>query len=865
LSYVLETLTRGGGRGVVLAGEAGVGKTRLAKAAREAIVDLGWATEWISATMSARSVPLAALAQFLPPPDEDNQVDQLAYFARVRRAIASRASESGLLLIVDDAHALDEASAALVHHLGVSSPTALILTVRAGEPCPDAITALWKEGLLDRLDVQALAREEVHELVVATLGDDVDGAIPESLWRACNGNALYLRELLIDAATARTLTYDDARWRWNGPVAGGPRLDELVEGRMAALSTDRRRVLEVLAVGEPLPPAALGLSATSDVLAHLERLGLVAMAVDGNRLDVRIGHPLHAEVLRRRLPVADHRRICCELADWLSETGSRRSGDVLRVATWRLDSGDISDPDLLCRAASLAAAGHDNAAAERLARAALAVQPSFAAGLQLGAVLCRQAAFGEAIQVLGRLEGSEPDDAHVARLAFTRSQALYAGLGRRVDAQHVLEHALTRLGESESGGILRGQLVAIMAMSGDTTTARAIGLELLDSPDERTQLRSITGAGAAFSVAGQTDLVLRATDIALEAALRLHEELPAAAAWVMSTRMFALFLAGRFDETEQLVNLVEAVGGPQASPGQPGGAYLELVRGRVALARGQAQTAMRHLQVGASAVVRGENAGLDAWRCALLAEAAALVGDNATAMEAAKNSEEFFVPTILRYEGDRRRALAWVMTLDGRASTAVRELLAVAAMAADDGQHVVEANTRHDLVRLGQLDQSARLAELADEVDGVLGVAYRDHAAALVASDVAQLEAASQRFEEIGLLLIAAEAAQAASAVATQMGLRSRAAASTRRATTLLAACQGARTPALAAFGTLRPLSEREREVATLAGKGHTNREIADLLTVSIRTVETHLYQAFAKLGVTNRRQLRERLEDDVT
>jgi DNA-binding NarL/FixJ family response regulator len=644
-------------------------------------------------------------------------------------------------------------------------------------------------------------------------------------------------------------------------VSGGPRLDELVEGRLAALSSDRRRVLEVLAVGEPLPPAALGLSSTSDVLGDLERLGLIAMVVDGNRVDVRIGHPLHAEVLRRRLPIADHRRICRELADWLSETGSRRSGDVLRVATWRLDGGDMSDPDLLCRAASLAAAGHDNTAAERLARAALAVQPSFAAGLQLGAVLCRQASFDEAIEVLGGLEGSEPDNAALALLAFTRSQALYAGLGRQRDAQHVLEAALTRLGDSTSGGILRGQLVAILAMSGDTTAARRIGLELLDSPDERTQLRSITGAGAAFSVAGQTDLVLRATDIALESALRLHDELPAAASWVMSTRMFALFLAGRFDETEQLINLVEAVGGPQARPGQPGGAYLELVRGRVALARGQARTAMRHLQVGASAVVRGENAGLDAWRCALLAESAALVGEDATAMQAAQDSDAFFVPTIRRYEGDRRRALAWVKALDGRASAAVRELLEVAAEAAADGQHVVEANTRHDLVRLGQLDQTARLTELVDEVDGVLALAYRDHAAALVASDVAQLEAASQRFEEIGLLLIAAEAAQAASTVATQMGLRSRAASSIRRATTLLAACEGARTPALSAYGVLRPLSEREREVATLAGKGHTNREIADLLTVSIRTVETHLYQAFAKLGVTNRRELSERLE----
>jgi RNA polymerase sigma factor (sigma-70 family) len=59
---------------------------------------------------------------------------------------------------------------------------------------------------------------------------------------------------------------------------------------------------------------------------------------------------------------------------------------------------------------------------------------------------------------------------------------------------------------------------------------------------------------------------------------------------------------------------------------------------------------------------------------------------------------------------------------------------------------------------------------------------------------------------------------------------------------------------------TLRPvedrLTRREREVADLAARGLTNRQIADLLVISVRTVENQLYRAYAKLGVAGRNQL---------
>ncbi|WP_190864123.1 helix-turn-helix transcriptional regulator, partial [Actinomadura sp. RB99] len=85
---------------------------------------------------------------------------------------------------------------------------------------------------------------------------------------------------------------------------------------------------------------------------------------------------------------------------------------------------------------------------------------------------------------------------------------------------------------------------------------------------------------------------------------------------------------------------------------------------------------------------------------------------------------------------------------------------------------------------------------------------------------------------------------------------RGPAAAAAARAHSLAEACQGARTPALAATALPPPLTPREREIVALAGAGLTNRQIAEPLVLSVRTVEGHLYRASAKLGVTGRADL---------
>ena len=121
--------------------------------------------------------------------------------------------------------------------------------------------------------------------------------------------------------------------------------------------------------------------------------------------------------------------------------------------------------------------------------------------------------------------------------------------------------------------------------------------------------------------------------------------------------------------------------------------------------------------------------------------------------------------------------------------------------------------------------------------------------------------AASDRWQELGDQLAAADAAAHAAQAFIRQGRRGSASAATAQAQRLGEACEGARTPALTAVAHPLPLTEREREIVTLAARGLSNREIADRLVVSVRTVEGHLYRAGSKLGVSDRSELKPILE----
>src|SRR5438105_2050639 len=155
LGYLGKAIA-GGRPGVVLAGAAGVGKTRLASEAIGRAEGQGAATTWVVATRASASIPFGPFAHLLSEslPATDSGLELLRGIADT---LTSRAQGRRLVIGIDDAHLLDHGSAALAHQLASSAGFFVLATTRSGEPTPDSVTALWKEGLAERLEVQALS------------------------------------------------------------------------------------------------------------------------------------------------------------------------------------------------------------------------------------------------------------------------------------------------------------------------------------------------------------------------------------------------------------------------------------------------------------------------------------------------------------------------------------------------------------------------------------------------------------------------------------------------------------------------------------------------------------------------------------
>jgi DNA-binding CsgD family transcriptional regulator len=209
----------------------------------------------------------------------------------------------------------------------------------------------------------------------------------------------------------------------------------------------------------------------------------------------------------------------------------------------------------------------------------------------------------------------------------------------------------------------------------------------------------------------------------------------------------------------------------------------------------------------------------------------------------------------LRY-GETEAAVgrAWCLAVLGRRNEA-RTVVRDAVMAAlSYGEHGVAATALMESVRLGEVDWDPRVSdEIATHVDGPLAAAWSAFARASASRSAEHLAGAAAALASIGANLLAAEAEVSAADALRRSGDQRGAGAAAARAKALLARCQGARTPGAALVDAVVPLSAREREVALLAADGRSSKEIADVLFLSVRTVDNHLQKVYVKLGVSNR------------
>ena len=852
LARVVEAMEHGEG-GVLLSGPAGVGKTRLALECLDLAADRGYATARVRANRSAATIPYGAFAPLLPVSGRAAE-GRAEVLRQATEAILDAAKGQSLMLLVDDAHDLDEASAALLLQLVGSGQVFALVTVRSNEPAPDPIVMLWKDELLTRLDVPPLVAKDVDLLMAAVLGGPVDGSTAQAFGAASDGNALFLRELILSGTESGRLSEQQGIWRLRGTPEPSPRLTELVELRLGALDDADRAVLEVVSVGEPVGLAELERDASHDQIERLERRGLVEVLVENRRRQVRMAHPLYGEVLRATLPAARRERVCRDLADAVVASGARRREDALRVAVWRLEGGGATDPQLLLVAAQRASFAFDYPLVERLARAAWDAGAGAEAGHLLGETLDTLGDHAQAEEVLRAAEAEVRDDKQRMLVAQARASNLFRGLGRVEEAEEVLRATEAELTDPDQRDEMVGHRAVTTVLAGDLDEALELALPLLARADDRAFAHGGLAAGTALALAGRTDEAIAVADRAFAARIALGDQVQMAGPGVyLVARALALSEAGRLDEAEATAQAgydgaVEA----QVLNGQ---GWFTVLLGRTCLLQGRAAAAARWFRE--AAVLWGELVHpATRWGFGGLAHALALSGEFEGA-EAALSDLDAEPPTPMQVmDVDIERARAWHLVLRGEHARARAELRAAAEMGIGRGQFALAAGALHDVARLGDGSVAQDLAAVAERVDGQLMPARLAHATALDKGDADALDDASEAFEAIGALLFAAEAAASAAGIHGATGLRRKASASTQRSAALAARCEGARTPALGATAEPAGLTRREREVATLAVRGMTSRDIATTLVVSVRTVENHLQRAYEKLGVSSRMEL---------
>ena len=126
LSIIERTLGEDQCRGLLLAGAPGVGKTRLAREALAAAEAAGCETKWAVASRAVAAIPFGAVAHLLPPAEEKSTHLQL--LQQAGQWLAERAGGRRVVLGIDDAHMLDDASAALLFHLVINGIAFVVAT-----------------------------------------------------------------------------------------------------------------------------------------------------------------------------------------------------------------------------------------------------------------------------------------------------------------------------------------------------------------------------------------------------------------------------------------------------------------------------------------------------------------------------------------------------------------------------------------------------------------------------------------------------------------------------------------------------------------------------------------------------------------
>jgi ATP/maltotriose-dependent transcriptional regulator MalT len=902
----LASLVVGRGGVMTVCGEPGIGKTRLLDEIAARAEPRGVRVLRASALPLERDVPFGVLAEALGdhwPNLEPPMGSELGH-RQPRRAVAARLDElagaTPVILLLDDLHWADTQSCEIIARLvcrWVSGPVLGVFAFRS-PPAPPAlgpaIALAARERSLVQLELSPLTPEESDDL----LGLEVAPVIRRSLRRVSGGNPFFLRELAKAGYAAR-------------PVPAAVR--DVVADEIATLSTSAQLLLHGAAVaGDPIDlmtaAAAAGIPET-DVAPLLDELAARALVC---RRGAASELPGSADQLVFRHPIVGHAVYESIDEDWRTAAHARaadvlaRRGVPLALRVHHIDrsaaQGDEFAAAILERAGRLAA-GDAPESAVRWTAAALRVLPYDAPADRrrrlltlLASNLAASGRTDAANEVLDEALALLPGHSSAMRIEciVTAARVQHANASRN-DVGPLLTSELQRDDHAPPATALylAACVEDALACEWDLLAhhARQALFAARAIPDARQTAHAAIHVAFAEKARGATASALEHAELAC----RLIDALPD------DKLVGQLELFGYLGQTErELGHSAAAVSRVQRglaiarATGQELFAVpLTFVLGHAQVSLGRLDEALESADVATREATRLGGDRFHALALMLACTVATRRGEYARAVQAghdaAQAAQRVQSPLISASVNWR---LAEAIIESGLYDQGIRRILelcggeALSLITTDQRPHVygILADAEIGLARLDRAEHWVAAAErLATELvlapatadatraRAALLLARHDPRAAEIAID------ASNRYAALGQQIDAAHATMLAGSALADAGLHNRAVEHLNRALVAFDVCgaprsrdraaselraldrhSGRRESAnrvLASTG-VRTLTRRERQVAALVATGDTNRQIAKKLSVGEKTVETHLSNAFAKLGVSSRAEV---------
>ncbi|MDW3219114.1 MAG: LuxR C-terminal-related transcriptional regulator [Acidimicrobiales bacterium] len=841
---IREALDDPSRRPVALVGTPGAGTSRLLECVVEHGSRRGWHVCTSVASRALHTVPFGAVAPLAARDGALDTADRLGVIAALEQDLLDAADGMDLLMVVDEAQWLDDASVALLERLRSRRGSRIVIVGRDARAAPAATG--WSFATTDTtiIDIGPLGRE-AHDQLVGTVCDrPVTRESAQRLWDHTGGRPRDL-ELLLDAIDRAGGVDPDAEvWHWTGEITVSSGLRAVVDQHLAGLGDGARRAYELVAVGAPLPALVADVVLDDDAREELERAELLDSARTGESGAILPARPLVAACVAAGLGPAARRRHLARLAGVHPEPDASWA---LRHARWAIESAVPLGTADLAGLARLALDESDLDLAEHLADAASTAQPDdVSVRLVLAECLRRGRRADDALAELDVAATHADDDGQRADIAVLRSQ-IETLLNRAPDAalRHLDAAATTVSDPGATRRLSREQeLVRSFVEPVDTVTGSGpVDARVSDARTE--ELLAVALLRCLHLDLGGLDSVLAR----LRASVEDHDPEPLIQARIAVCEHLALVGRGGVGEAHAAATTALAAATARGEPLGMWGlcvAFSGPLTGDLDGAAAAAFDADRSFRA-------MDPFGLRPFSAAVGATAAWQAGRPGMATTLARVAESavgITDPRIREIAAGRRRA--WEAVRRGERTVGAGEAASAARLAMEAGHRLWGVVGLHEAVRLGAAELVIDdLTAAATEIGGALVGAFAAHGESLVAASAAGLDTAAHDLAALGCPLLAAEAAAQASRHGRDETTQARSAA---RSEIWWRRCSGTMPPALA--DAPRGLTERQHEIAGLAGRGLSSQEIADRLVVARRTVDNHLRAVYRRLDVASREEL---------